>query len=577
MEAKRMLDDARRLPAGCSISCDICIVGAGAAGITSAHELKDSGMDIVLLEAGGTSLKDRDQDIYRGEVVDPSRHGRLDLYRDRRFGGTTVVWGGRCAPFDEIDLRPRPHVPYSGWPITRKDLDPYYLRAHEYCDLGAYAYDVRRALPGQQAQMIPGLESPDVRADQLWRFSLPTDFAKAFGQALKRAGNVRVYLHANALAIRTTENGASVDHLEVGTLENKRFTVRAKQFVLAAGGLEVTRLLLVSNDVNPKGVGNDRDLVGRFYMSHMTGDLGEVRFMPRGGPTVWDYERTCDGVYCRRCLSISGERQRLNGLLNFRATLTYPFIAAPQHGNGTLSALYLVKKFLARRVPPEYSKALSQMTPLQEVSAHLRNVVKDFGNLTAFGCMWIRKRILSKRKLPSVAFQSRSNVYTLHFDGEQSPNPESRVFLSDHRDAFGIKRLRVDWRTRDLDALSVVGSCQLVGKALEQSGVGKMLFRAELMADRVREFSTVGSHHIGTTRMSVAPSEGVVDANCRVHGVDNLYIASSSVFPTSSCANPTLTIVALAIRLADHLRRLSDRGIEMQSSVELAASRVVPV
>ncbi len=549
-----MVTDARRLPPDFTIRCDICIVGAGAAGITLAHALRNSGKEVVLLEAGGTRLGSSAQDLYKGEVVDPDRHGPLDLYRQRRFGGTTTVWGGRCAPFDDIDFEARPYVPYSGWPINKTDLDPYYLRAHEYCDLGAYSYDVCAALPHQPAEMVPGFESEDVRTDRLWRFSLPTDFGKAFIDALKRSPNVKVYLHANCLKIRTQQNGVSVDHLEVAASENKRFTLRAQQYVLATGGLEVTRLLLVSNDVHPNGIGNDRDLVGRFYISHMTGDLGEVLFAPKGGQVVWNYERAKDDVYCRRTISLKEERQRRDQLLNFRAILSHPPIAHPRHGNGILSAMYLIKRYLAHRIPPEYSKELSGMKPLQQITAHCGNIMKDLGAVTRFSSMWIRKRILSKRKLPSVLFESKSNVYTLHFDAEQSPNPDSRVSLSDKKDVFGIKRLKVDWRFRDVDVQSIVRSCVLISSALARCGVGKMLFRPELMADSIKARCGVGSHHIGTTRMARTPSHGVVDENCRVHGIDNLYIASSSVFPTSSFANPTLTIVALAIRLADHLK-----------------------
>ena len=549
-----MITDTRRLPSDSIIKCDICIVGAGAAGITLASELLDSGRDVVLLEGGGARLERSMQDLYKGEVVNPDKHGRLDLYRQRRFGGTTAVWGGRCAPFDEIDFELRPYLPYSGWPVRKKDLDSYYVRAHEYCDLGTYEYQTRVALPHEPPEMIPGLESSDVRTDGLWRFSLPTNFAKAFGDDLRRSRNIRVYLHANCLRICTVQKGTAVDHLEIASSKDKRFEIRARQYVLATGGLEVTRLLLVSDDVHTKGIGNDRDLVGRFYLSHMAGDLGEVLFTPKGARVVWNYEKTVDDVYCRRSISIREKRQRCDRLLNFRATLNHASAADPRHENGVLSLMYLVKRYFAHRIPPEYSRTLSGLAPLRHVVAHCGNVVNDFGNLTRFSGMWIRRRILSRRKLPSVAFENKSNVYTFHFDAEQSPNPNSRVTLADTTDIFGMKRLKVDWRFSEMDLQSVVQSCRLISSELERCGAGKMLFRPEHMADHIRTTCGVGSHHIGTTRMAGDPSRGVVDESCRVYGVENLYIASSSVFPTSGVANPTLTVVALAIRLADHLK-----------------------
>ena len=555
-----MITDARRLHQNATIECDICIVGAGAAGITLASEFLHNGSDVVLLEGGGTSLERSTQDLYKGEVVNPDRHGRLDLYRQRRFGGTTAVWGGRCAPFDEIDFERRPYLSYSGWPIRKSDLDPYYARAHEYCDLGKYTYQVGVALPHQPSAMIPGLESTEICTDNLWRFSLPTNFAKAFGDDLRRSPNVMVYLHANCLRICTVQNGTAVDHLEVASSKDKRFKIRARQYVLATGGLEVTRLLLVSDDVHAKGIGNDRDLLGRFYLSHMAGDLGQVLFTPKEGRVVWNYEKTADDVYCRRSISISEKRQRCDGLMNFRATLNHPSAGDPRHENGVLSLMYLVKRYFAHRIPPEYSRSLSGLAPLRHVFAHCGNVVTDLGNLTRFSGMWMRKRILSRRKLPSIAFENKANVYTLHFDAEQSPNPSSRVTLADTTDIFGMKRLKVDWRFSEIDSESVVQSCRVISSELERCDAGKMLFQPEHMADHIRTTCGVGSHHIGTTRMAGDSSRGVVDDSCRVYGVENLYIASSSVFPTSGVANPTLTVVALTIRLADHLKAEFRRG-----------------
>jgi choline dehydrogenase-like flavoprotein len=558
-----MITDARRLPPDFIISCDICLVGAGAAGIALAKELCGSGKDVVLLESGGTRAASDTQDLYKGEVDNPGQHGRLDLYRQRRFGGTTAVWGGRCAPLDDIDFEPRSYVPHSGWPITRKHLDPYYARAHDYCDLGAYIYEAKDALP-HASELIPGFKSSEVSTDRLWRFSLPTDFSKAFGDLLSDAANVRVYLHATCLRIRARQNGGAVDYLEIATTNTKRVTVRARQYVLCAGGLETTRLLLVSNDVYDKGIGNGHDLLGRYYLSHITGDLGEIRFTPTQGRVAWDYEKTIDSVYCKRSMSITEATQRLKQLPNFRATLNHPPVADPRHKNGILSAMYLIKRYVACRISPEYSRALSEVAPLQHVVGHIKNLVNDSANLARFSQMWIRERLLSKRKLPSVMFESHSNTYTLHFDAEQFPDPDSRVTLSDTPDVFGIKRLRVHWKFNDSDVTNAIRSCQLITTSLTRCGAGLVLFDPELMADHIKSSCTVGSHHIGTTRMASYPSGGVVDENCRIHGVDNLYVASSSVFPTSGVANPTLTIVALAIRLADHLR-LAGRSGELST------------
>ena len=549
-----MIVDCRHVPHGSLIRGSYCVIGAGPAGITVANELAHSGEDVVLLESGGRDTHRATQDLAGGEVLDKHRHGALHKYRHRRFGGTTDVWGGRCAPFDPIDFETRPQVPWSGWPITRSDLDPYYALAHAYCDLGTYTYKAQEALPGSESEIANSLRASDVRSDFIWRFSLPTDFGRTFWDAFAATPNVRVYLNATALQLRMNEDAVNVDRLEIASRGGKRFVVEARRFIIATGGLEAARLLLLSRDVATQGVGNAKSLVGRFYISHITGDLGSVSLSLNAATGLSTYIRAEDGVYCRRALSISEKTQREEGLLNFRAILNHPPPADASHGSGVLSAMYLAKRYFADRIPPEYSSALSDLRATQHVLAHCRNIVTDCWEVAKFGSVWMRKRILSRRKLPSVVHKSKSNTYTLHFDAEQAPNPESRITLSDSRDEFGLNRLKVDWRCTQQDIDSVIRSAVLIERALRQSGVGKCHFNPEKLGQHIAEHTGVGSHHIGTTRMAASPSTGVVDANCKVHGVDNLWIASSSVFPTASFANPTLTIVALAIRLASHLK-----------------------
>jgi hypothetical protein len=405
--------------------------------------------------------------------------------------------------------------------------------------------------------MIPGLKSQDVAQEKLWRFSLPSNFAKLDSKAFKESSNVRIYLHANCTKILTNKEGSHVSGLAVTSLRGNGFTVRAKYYALAAGGLEVTRLMLASRDARPAGIGNDHDLLGRFYSSHITGELGTAEFTPKGGPIIWDYERSHEGVYCRRALSIREETQRREKLLNFRCILSHPPIADPAHRNTILSAVYLVKRFVIHKIPPEYSKELSgHMTPYKAAIPHIKNVLLGSPALFGFSLKWIRQRILPRRKLPSVSLFNKNNVYSLHFDAEQAPNPDSRVTLNAEKDALGVNRLCVDWRCSDMDIESVAKSFQLIRRDFQSSGVATIQAEEGSFAERVRHQLGVGSHHIGTTRMAEDPSRGVVDADCRVHGLDNLFIASSSVFPTASFANPTLSIVAFAIRIADHLKQL---------------------
>ena len=529
-----MIIDARKITTGETINCDVCIVGAGAAGITLANELCDQGMEVILLESGGMKFENDTQDLNKGDV-DLTVHGPLEEYRRRRFGGATTAWGGRCVPFDEVDFEPRSYVPYSGWPITKRDLDPYYTRAHVYCELGAYTYQIKDTLPtAHQKSMIPGLESEDVSLDKLYRFSSPTNFAKKYTEKFNKSTNIKVFLYANCLKVILDQDGNNVSHLKVASLRKNDFSVYAKQYILAMGGLEVTRLLLLSNDVHSKGIGNQYDLLGRFYMCHIV-QYNEVKFNSQD--IIIDYEKSSEQVYCQRSLAINQEKQRACKLLNQRAFLERPDISNPSHKDGTLSGTYLAQCLLSKNL--KYYQLID----------HIKNIVFDFNRVIIFAEKWLTKKKFNQRQLPAVIFKNASNTYRLRLDSEQAPNPDSRVTLSDNTDVFGLNRLKVDWQYSDLDVQSVIKSTQLIAQALNKCGIGQIRLSPNLVP------RPLGGHHIGTTRMANTPCSGVVDANCKVYGVNNLYIASSSVFATSSYANPTLTVVAIAIRLADYIKR----------------------
>ncbi len=257
-----MIIDARSIAEAETLDCNICIVGAGAAGITLAHEFSNQDMKVLLLESGGLKYEQSLESLNQGEV-NLKTHTTLEEYRRRHFGGATTAWGGRCVPFDESDFEYKSYVPYSGWPITKKDLDPYYERAHTYCEIGAYNYSVSNALAHTDASksMIPGLKSADISTDQLYLFSPPTNFGKRYLDVLNKSRNINILVYANCLNIATDENGSSVQHLNVSSVRKNNFIVRSQHYILANGGLEVTRLLLLSNNVHQQGIGNRFNLV----------------------------------------------------------------------------------------------------------------------------------------------------------------------------------------------------------------------------------------------------------------------------------------------------------------------------
>ncbi len=550
-----MILDARQILRK-TLYCDICIVGSGAAGITAAMELAQASFDVILLEAGGFRSERATQDLYRGEVNDPDRHPPLQLFRSRRVGGTTTLWYGKCLPLDAIDLEERSFAPYSGWPIDAADLSTYYGRAHPYLDIGENAYQVKDGVPAAAAEMFPGFRSDIVMTNTIARYSLPTNFGTRYRKDLHAAKNLKLILHANCAKISLGPDGHTVSHLNVRCLDGNHFQVSARQFILAAGGLEVTRLLLASNDVQKRGIGNHSDLLGRFYMCHISGAVSVASLAGRAEDTIYGFERAKDGVYCRRQLWISENAQRKYKILNFGAWLHFPKIYDPSHRNGILSAAFFAKPLIPEEYLAEVAEDLARNGwNCRLLAQHARNMLVDAPTLLRFVSKWIDGRILSKRKLPSIVLKSFANTYRLYYIAEQAPNPESRVYLSDETDVLGVPRLVVDWCISKVDVRSAHTAHRLIQRELQRTRCGDLIFNDSKIEDEIRENIATAGHHIGTTRMSRDASRGVVDENCRVHNVSNLYVASSSVFPTSGRANPTLTIVALAIRLADHIKK----------------------
>ena len=292
-------------------------------------------------------------------------------------------------------------------------------------------------------------------------------------------------------------------------------------------------------------------------MSHISGNIVGIHINGDPDKVIFGYEKDAHGVYCRRRFYISQQAQREQHILNFAAWLDNPPLHDPAHQNGVLSLAYLAKNIrtIHRKIAPENSKFLA-MGGIARNSEHLKNVLNSIPQIAVFAPGFAVRRFVRRRKIPSLILKSCANNYSVHYHVEQAPNPESRVYLSNERDAFGMRRLVVDYRITDLDLRSVYRAHVLIDRQLRNQGCGYLTFNKQTEEDviaDIREQVGVGGHHIGTTRMSLDPSQGVVDPECRVHGTSNLFIASSSVFPTSSQANPTLTIVAVAIRIASYL------------------------
>jgi choline dehydrogenase-like flavoprotein len=546
-----MILSARDMADGGTLNADICIVGAGAAGIAMALELMASKLEVLVLESGGFDFDPQTQSLYEGEVADERMHSQPVRFRQRQFGGSTTIWGGRCMPLDAIDFEKRDYVPHSGWPINLDDLMPFYPKANRVCEAGEFAYTASEAFSKPTRPMIQNFHSSNFTTERLERFSCPTDFGARYLHKLKAAANIRIVLHANVTSILMNHAGDGVDALRVQTLAGRSLRVEAKHFVLAAGGLEVPRLLLASREKHPNGVGNAHDVVGRYYMCHLAGTIGALRFNGDTSSIHHGYDISDEGIYCRRRLSILPAVQRSLRLGNFVVRLHHPRIPDPAHKNSVLSLLFLARIF----IPYEYAKRLHGTDKISfwKWLQHFGNIAARPFDAFAFAWHMLRYRKLADRKFPSVIIRSRANLYSLDFHAEQQPNPDSRIRLSDSVDVFKMPRILVDWRYTPGDLDTTRRAIALLASDLESSGVGRLEYDPDLVELEMTRYGAYDGHHIGTARMGVDPRSSVVDPNCRVHGVQNLFIASSAVFPTSSQANPTLTIVALALRLASHL------------------------
>lgn len=549
-----MLTDARDAVLTDPLRSEVCIVGSGAAGITMAMELIEAGIDVIVLEGGGMRLEADAQDTYRGQLHGETVHDPLELVRQKRLGGTTWQWGGRCAPLHAIDFEARPWVPYSGWPFGLEELLPFYRQAHHYCDLGAFEYGAREAL-GRVDPFVTGSHPTDVEDDAIWRWSPPVKFGRRYRRALASAPNARVVHHANVVRLEQSPGGGRIRRAVVASAPGRHFTVEADVFVLAAGGLECARLLLASNHQSPAGLGNGDNVVGRFYMTHPVAEVGEVAFARPARAAAGAFLRTVDGVYCRRMMRLAEDTQRRLAVRNLAAAIWYPDPLDPAHEDGLLSAFALVRAGMARgNLDWKSAGVHARYGEIIDVGAHVRNVVGELPRVGLYGITWARRRWLARRSFPSFMSDKATGRMRLRFDAEQSPEPENRVTLTRQLDRFGVPRLELRYRVSDGDRASIVRSLAVVAGEFRRSGAGEA--RTPPDGDRLAGITFGdGTHQMGVTRMAASPRQGVVDRDCRVYGAPNLFVASSSVFPTSGAVGPTLTIVALSIRAAATIRR----------------------
>ncbi|HEX6688736.1 MAG TPA: GMC oxidoreductase [Solirubrobacterales bacterium] len=547
------------MPEGASIEADVAVVGAGPAGIVLALELVAAKRSVVLLESGGESFDSTAQRL-GDAVIDDPHHVEMSLTTRRQVGGASNLWGGRCVPFDPVDFEPRPIVGETSWPVGYEEFARFLPRACEWSRCGEAVFDAED-LPGLAGRtIVPGFVDGDLRASELERWSLPTNFGRLYRGALKRSPLLRLETGLTCTEIvpraePSPGGGWSVDYLRARR-GGETVTIRARRYAIAAGGLESTRLLFASQRRHPGGIGNHSGHLGRWYMAHVEARIAEVRFSTRPERTIFDHERDADGVYVRRRFTLAPRLLLAENLPNAAMWMVNPSIGDPSHGSGILSFVYLAlvspfgRYFVAEGIRREHTK--TDRPP--DLPAHLRNVARDLGPAAAFAASFGYRRFLRRgRKAPGFFVASAANVYPLLYHAEHLPHWQSFVEPSSERDALGMPRLRTHLHFDEEDVGNVRRVHEALDRSLRAQGLGSVAFLREDVEGAVREGLFGGFHQAGTTRMSARPEDGVVDADLAVHGFEDLFVASSSTFPTSGQANSTLTLVAFAVRLADRL------------------------
>jgi len=491
--------DARTVPAGTTIDTDLAIIGGGPAGISLALALAPSPVRMVLLESGTTKFDGKTQDLYGGTSTGYP-YLKLEGSRLRYLGGSTNHWGGWCRPLDEIDFEARDWLPHSGWPFPRREIEPYYKRAQSLVEAGAFVYD--RGADWLKHQGMPlalgdgGLYTSWFQFSKMRGSVLPTHFGRRYAEDLKRVPHLATYFHANVTGLRLAADASSLDHLDVATLGGNKFTVKPKMAVLATGAMENARLLLASNDVMTAGAGNGNDLVGRFFSDHP---------IPRDCATMVVF----DG----------------------RLAPFYP-------NNTTVKGTILRATFSPTEAYQRERNVLGSLTTVE-------NEVKldELGQAavtTAANALGVDA--------------TNAKAFSLGCGMELAPDPSRRLTLGSERDALGMPRLKLTMHVAESHFAHYRATMKELGRQLLAARIGMIRLNQRSHADWLSVMDW-GNHHMGTVRMHADPRHGVVDADSKVHGIANLFVAGSAVFPTYGASNPTLNLVALTLRLAAHLRK----------------------
>ena len=541
----------------------LAVIGAGPAGVTLTLEAARLGIDVILIESGGLEEDPLLQEVVEAAALDPMRHAPLRMTHLRQVGGTSNIWGGRSLPFDPVDFVTRSIAGDVRWPVSLEEISAFFPAACRWLDCGRDVFNAHD-VPTMPATMFPGVDDDGVTSSSLERWSLPLSFKTAHLDDLTSNPRVRLITGLTCTEIETAPESSKAVALRCANLVGGTARIEADAFVVAAGGIESTRLLLSSTGPHGGVLGDESGHLGHWYLAHTQGVAADIHFTAPPGSAI-DFVKDVDGSYVRRRLSFTEEFQRQHDLPNIVAWIDNPEVADAAHESGELSAVYLALRSPAGPMIAPDAQRLSITgtfipgTPYggAEMSPnplHLANIMRHPLRTIDFMSSFGSRRLLTRgRKAPGFLIHNDRDVYPLEFQGEHRPQFDSRIWLCDERDDLGMRRVGIDLRFCDDDVEGVVRAHEQWDAFLRVNGVGHLEYLEEDPRATIWRRLGGGFHQSGTTRMSASPNDGVVDQDLRVHSTANVFVASSSTFVTSSQANPTMMIVAFAVRLAKHL------------------------
>lgn len=544
------------------LTYDLCIIGSGPAGIILALEYSRHNPDrqVLLLEYGAKNQEKENSLDNTVSIKTPLNHHAPYECTNKGFGGTSSSWGGRCVMFDEIDFMERPIIGKGcTWNIELyHKLRQYVPRAAEIFECGTSTFNLNEFSSFRNNRIAEGFLEGIVTDSYLEKWSKPTRFGKRYAKEIAERDNITLQEASEARTFSIPDKEGKVSCLFVRQVNSGKWQeIRANNFVLAAGAQENTRLLIRNKQLF-NNLAAVPSALGKFYQGHVSGKIASVRFKGDPRKTDFGFLREPDGTYVRRRFQFSTQFLLKQNLLNTAIWLDNPLYFDPNHRSGIMSFMYLamLMPVLGKRLaPPAVSHSVTK-GKVQGIFKHILNIIKDLPASLCIPATIFFKRYCLKRKLPGVFLYNPRNHYALHFHAEQVPHPENRMDLG----ADG-ETLQIYYKLHDNDIQSVVRLHEVLDCWLRKCGCGELeyWYPKEKLPEAIQAMSKDGIHQSGTTRIADSPDLGVVDSNLKVWGTSNVFVCSSSVFPTSGQANPTFLLGVFALRLSEYLTKALHR------------------